>query len=324
MNEMKKNSFFILLFGSIFFLLLVFPGSVKAKNIYTLKTSLKQDVILMCPGDTSQPLFDVYKNGKLHIHTEFGNGIKYKSTDTSIIDIADKELGRLYAKKSGTAYVICKYKNARLKLKIVVQDVIITCSGKCVDDTVYIPKGYSVSYFPSAKNNVKITSTVKDMSIVRIVDGNLCGIDSGTTTVTARCKYGNATLNVVVLPEPDITISNMKYIKVKGKPALSVNITNNTSSKAKLKSKALLGGFYSVNKYTLAEGTILIKPGHTEALTLTGKQLNAMYRSFKENDPFGQIGFRVNVNGYNYELYYNNAMDMTGCFCLDSYEYVIL
>lgn len=133
--------------------------------------------------------------------TSTGKLPSWKSSNSTVASV--NTYGKVTAKKSGTATITAKIKNAEASCKVTVNKTEITISKVSVS----IERGETLTLSATTSNNSKVTWKSSKKSIATINEnGYVTGIKPGETTITATADGSSSTCKIKV-KSPTIQLS---------------------------------------------------------------------------------------------------------------------
>jgi len=200
MTQIKK----ILLSFSFFFVLILSTLSlqtVPAKGSDSLAFIILSDY---------RATVDVGNEFYLVALTSNGNLPTWKSNNSKIVSV--NTYGKVTAKKSGTATITAKIKNAEASCKITVNKTRITLSQTSAsiehNETLHLSATTSNHSVVSWKSSKKSIATVDD-------NGNVTGMKPGETTITATAD-GNSITCKLTVKSPKVKLNKTKITLLRG------------------------------------------------------------------------------------------------------------
>ncbi|MDF2822381.1 MAG: hypothetical protein K0R15_2829 [Clostridiales bacterium] len=172
--------------------------------------------------------------------TTNGSFPTWKSSNSKVASV--NTYGKVTAKKSGTATITAKIKNAEASCKVTVNKTKITISKVSSS----IERGDTLSFSASTSTNSKVTWKSSKKSVATIDEnGTLTAIKPGETTITASADQSNATCKITV-KSPTIKLSETNITLFRGQTARLSAVVSSTvppTWKSNKKSVALVDEF---------------------------------------------------------------------------------
>lgn len=191
-----------LVFSIILISLPIQPVPAKASDYFSFIV-LSQYKAVVDIGDEFY-LAAVTSNGKLP---------SWKSSNSTIVSI--NTYGKVTAKKSGTATVTAKIKNAEASCRVTVNKTVIMISQ--TDAT--IERGENLVLTATTSNNSAVTWKSSRNTIATIDEyGTVTGIKPGGTTITASAD-GSSTTCKITVRIPTVTLNRAKITLYRGQSA---------------------------------------------------------------------------------------------------------
>ncbi|MBB2184440.1 Ig domain-containing protein [Lachnospiraceae bacterium MD1] len=165
---------------------------------------------------------DIGKEFYIVALTSNGKLPSWKSSNTKVASV--NTYGKVIAKKSGTATITAKIKNAEASCKIKVNKTVITIS----QTSASLERGETLTLSASTSNHSKVVWKSSRKSVATIDEnGTLTGIKPGETTITATADGSSVTCKVKV-KYPTIKLDKTKIKLFRGQ-TVKVNATVSSS-----------------------------------------------------------------------------------------------
>ena len=222
MSHIKQIYIIILLCLSLIFFSLPMQ-TVSANKLNSIEFLVLSQYDLDLDIGNHSYLIAITSNGKLPVWT---------SSSSKIASV--NKLGKITAKKAGTATITAKIKGAKASCKVTVKKTKISI-GKVTP----IERGETMKLTATTSNNSKVTWKSSKKSIATIDEnGTLTGKKPGVTTITASADGSKATCNFTVksptlqLDKTKITLYRSQTAKLTAKVSSLVNPTWKTNKKS--------------------------------------------------------------------------------------------
>jgi uncharacterized protein YjdB len=233
MSQVKK----ILLPIFLCFILIIYSFPIQATSA---KTSSSFSFVVLIKGNTT---VDIGNEFYIIALASNGNTLSWKSSNSKIASV--NTYGKVTAKKSGTATITAKIKNAEASCKVTVNKTQISISKVSAS----IERGETLQLSTTTTNNSVVTWKSSKKSIATIdKNGNVTGIKPGETTITATADGSNATCKIKV-KTPTIKLNKTSIKLYRGQSAkLSATVSSgvNPTWKTSRESIAVVDGFGTI------------------------------------------------------------------------------
>ena len=287
---------------------------------YDVKTYQKTVTIIV--GHATSSNFFFYKNGK---RMNWSSKAKYTVSDKSVIKVEkDSELSNAFlrGKKVGTSKVTCTYKGHSATVTVKVKKMAASINDY---KTVYMPVGSSNSISIDALSSVG-TVTVKssNSSVAKLEktkvepysfgSGTQVSYDyvdvafkkQGKSTITLKGTGATEKIQVIVVPEMKVTISDYSYKKNGDDYNYTYTITNHGSQKIVVGSDVSIYAYRGKYRAKMDQGIKTLKKGKSATYT---------FRTPVENVYPDMGGFEeifIKCNGYCYRAYVDQNGNLDG------------
>lgn len=166
--------------------------------------------------------------------TSTGKKATWKSSDSKIASV--NTYGKVIAKKSGTATITAKIKNAEASCKVTVNKTKITLNKTSVS----VERGETYQLSATTSNGSPVTWKSSKKSIATIDEqGKITGIKPGETTITASANGTSVTCRFTV-KTPTIKLDKMKIKLFRGQTAkLSATVSSGITPTFKTNKKSV-------------------------------------------------------------------------------------
>lgn len=244
---------------------------------FLLCISLLSQTTIVASTEIPYVVLSLY-GATVDIHDEFyiialtstGKKPTWKSSDSKIVSV--NTYGKITAKRSGSAIVTAKIKDAEASCKIKVKKTTISLSDKSVS----LEHGGSTVITASTSNGSKVTWKTSKKSIATIEeDGTITGQKPGVTTITAHADGSIATCQVRI-KKPTVRLSRSSVsLYRKERVHLSAIVSSSISPKWKSDKKSVAtvteNGWVTAQKHGQATITAAVD-GVTSKCYITVKQ----------------------------------------------------